>query len=194
MTAAAPADTTETAADAQPTIQLTQVEWQAVLARLTLLEQLPAQLTEAQNQLKALQTETTAATTKCNQQLKEQVHNGIARGNAVKDSCQQQVSALRSTQEVLSQRIRSKSMVVHGFLDTAAVSNTAALERMVKAKFDSVATGASMSHPSRPSHALARQVLATEQCWWNTPAVKPSIRHTHCPGDSGSKVSTLLTN
>lgn len=145
VTAAAPADTAETATGAQPTIQLTQVEWQAVLARLALLEQLPVQLTEAHNQLKALQTEMTAAAARCNQQIKEQVQNGIARENAVKDSCQQQVSALGSTQEVLSQRIRSKNMVVHGFPDTAAVSDTAALECMVKTKFDSVATGASIS-------------------------------------------------
>ena len=70
VTAAAPADTAETAAAAQPTAQPTQVEWQAVLARLTLLEQLPAQLTEAQDQRKALQTEMTAAVARFDRQLK----------------------------------------------------------------------------------------------------------------------------
>ena len=145
VTAAAPADTPETATAAQATVQLTQVEWQAVLARLALLEELPAQLTAAQDQLKALQTEMTATAARIDQQLKEQVQNGIARENAVKDNCQQQVSALGSTQEVSSQRVKSKNMVVHGFPDTAVVSNTAALERMVKAKIDSVATGASIS-------------------------------------------------
>ena len=119
--------------------------WCTVQIRLALLEQLPAQLTAAQDQLKALQTEMTATAARFDQQLKEQVQNGIARENAVKDSCQQQVSALGSTQEVLSQRVRSKNMVVHGFPDTAVVSNAAALERMVKAKIDSVATGASIS-------------------------------------------------
>ena len=60
VTAAAPTDAAETAA---ATVQLTQLGWQADLARLTLLEQLPAQLTEAQNQLKALQAEMTPAST-----------------------------------------------------------------------------------------------------------------------------------
>ena len=145
VTAAAPTDAAETAAAAEPTVQLTQVGWQADLARLTLLDQLPAQLTETQDQLKALQAEMTAAATKFDQQLKEQVQNSIARGDAVKDSCQQQVSALGSTQEVFSQRVWSQNMVVHGFLDTAAASNTAALEHMVKTKIDRVAPGSSIS-------------------------------------------------
>ena len=163
VTAAAPADTAETAAAAQPTVQPTQVEWQAFLARLILLEQFPAQLTEAQDRLKALQTEMTAAVARFDQQLKVQVQNGIARENAVKDSCQQQVSALGSTQ-VLSQRVRNKNMVVQGFPDTAVVSNTAALEHMVKAKIDSVAIGAPISQSSTAVTRMTGQVLATGQC------------------------------
>ncbi|DBA90590.1 TPA: hypothetical protein ACH3X1_003825 [Trebouxia sp. C0004] len=39
-----------------------------------------------------------------------------------------------STVEMLSQRLRARNMVVHGLPDTAAVSNPAALERLVKAR------------------------------------------------------------
>ena len=71
------------------------MEWQAVLARLTLLEQLPAQLTEAQDQLKALQAEMTAVATKFDQQLKEQVQNQ-------EDCSQGQLSATGQCTEVHS--------------------------------------------------------------------------------------------
>ena len=64
----------------------------------------------------------------------------------------------------------------------------------LKSSYPSWSLQVCQSHsPSWPSHALAGQVLATGQCWWNTPAVRPSIGHTHCPGDSDSRVSTLLT-
>ena len=46
FTAAVPTDATGTTSAAQPLVQLTQVEWQAFLARVTVLEELPAQLTE----------------------------------------------------------------------------------------------------------------------------------------------------
>lgn len=152
VTAALPTDTAETAAGASPIAQVTQVDWQAVLARLTALELLPAQLATAHDQLTTLrtqhttlQTQLTTAEASFAQQLKEQLQSSIARETAVKDNCQQQVSALDSTQEVLSQRVRSKNMVVHGFPDTAAVSNSAALERLVKTKIDSVVPGSSIS-------------------------------------------------
>ena len=72
VTAALPTDTAEAAAGASPTVQLTQVEWQAVLARLTALEHLPAQLATAHAQLGTLQTQMTAAKASFAQQLKEQ--------------------------------------------------------------------------------------------------------------------------
>jgi len=53
VAAAVPTDTAGTTPAAQPMAQLTQVEWQAILARLTAVERLQAQLTEAQSQLKA---------------------------------------------------------------------------------------------------------------------------------------------
>ena len=53
FTAAVPTDATGTTSAAQPLVQLTQVEWQAFLARVTVLEELLAQLTEVQSQLKA---------------------------------------------------------------------------------------------------------------------------------------------
>ena len=79
-----------------------------------------------------MQAEMTAAATEFDQQRKEQAQNSIARGKAFKDSCQQQVSALGSSQELLSQRVCSRNMVIHEFKDTAAASNTAALKHMVK--------------------------------------------------------------
>lgn len=79
--AAVPTDAAGATPAAQPLIQLTQVEWQAALARITALEQLQAQPTEAQSQLKA-------AEASFMEKLKEQTQSSIARENAVKDSCQ----------------------------------------------------------------------------------------------------------
>ena len=76
-----PTDAAGATPAAQPLIQLTQVEWQAALARITALEQLQAQPTEAQSQLKA-------AEASFMEKLKEQTQSSIARENAVKDSCQ----------------------------------------------------------------------------------------------------------
>ena len=50
--AAVPTDAAGTTPAAQPLVQLTQVEWQAFLARVTVREQLPI---EVQSQLKAAQ-------------------------------------------------------------------------------------------------------------------------------------------
>jgi len=146
VTAAVPTDTAETTAAAPPTTQPTRVEWQAFLARLTAVEQLQAQLTEAQSQLEA-------AEASFSKKLEEQTQSSIARENAVKDSCQQRISALESTVEMLSQRIRTRNMVVHGLPDTAAVSNTAALERLVKARVDSV-------EPNRGSSPISQSITA----------------------------------
>ena len=99
VTAAAPTDAAGTTPAAQPLVQLTQVVWQAFLARVTVLEQLLAQLTEVQSQLKA-------AEASFRKKLEEQTQSSLARGNAVKDSCQQRIKALDSTAEMLSQRIR----------------------------------------------------------------------------------------
>ncbi len=131
VTAAVPTDSTGTAAAAPPTAQPTQVEWQAVLARLTVVEQLKAQLTGAQSQLEA-------AEASFSKKLEDQTQSSIARENAVKDSCEQRISVLESTVEMLSQRIRTRNLVVHGLPDTAAVSNAADPERLVKARVDSV--------------------------------------------------------
>ena len=72
VTAALPPGTAETAAGAAPTAQITQVDWQAALARLTALEHLPARLPTAHDQLTTLQTQLTAAKASFAQQLKEQ--------------------------------------------------------------------------------------------------------------------------
>ena len=94
VAAAVPTDAAGTAPAAQPLAQLTQVEWQAVLSRLTAVEHFQAQLTEAQSQLKA-------AKASFSRKLEEQTQSSIARENAVKDSCQQQINALDSTMEML---------------------------------------------------------------------------------------------
>jgi len=146
VTAAVPTDAAGTTPAAQPLAQLTQVEWQAILTRLTAVEQLQAQLTEAQSQLKA-------AEASFNRKLEEQTQSSVARENAVKDSCQQRINALDSTVEMLSQRIRARNMVVHGLPDTAAVSNTAALERLVKARVDSFG-------PNRGSSPISQSITA----------------------------------
>ncbi|DBA84175.1 TPA: hypothetical protein ACH3X1_006640 [Trebouxia sp. C0004] len=143
VTAAVP---TDAAGTAQPLVQLTEVKWQAALARIAALEQLPAQLAEAQSQLKA-------AEASFSKKLEEQTQSSLARENAVKDNCQQRINALDSTVEMLSQRIRARNMVVHGLPDTAAVSNPAALERLVKDRVDSVG-------PHRGSSPVSRFITA----------------------------------
>ncbi|DBA87911.1 TPA: hypothetical protein ACH3X1_004899 [Trebouxia sp. C0004] len=85
--------------------------------------------------------------------FEEQTQSSIARENAVKDSCQQRINALDSIVETLSQRIRARNMVVHGLPDTAAVSNPAALERLVKARVDSVG-------PNRGSSPVFQSITA----------------------------------
>ncbi|DBB00768.1 TPA: hypothetical protein ACH3X1_000700 [Trebouxia sp. C0004] len=121
-------------------VQLTEVKWQAALARIAALEQLPAQLAEAQSQLKA-------AEASFSKKLEE---------NAVKDNCQQRINALDSSVEMLSQRIRARNMVVHGLPDTAAVSNPAALERLVKDRVDSVRPHKGSSPVSQSITAVTR--------------------------------------
>jgi len=116
------------------------------LARIATLEQLPAQLAEVQSQLKA-------AETSFNKKLEEQTQSSVAREDAVKDSCQQRISALDSTLEMLNQRIRARNMVVHALTDTAAVSNPAALERLVKDKVDSIG-------PNRGSSTVSQSITA----------------------------------
>ncbi|DBA79761.1 TPA: hypothetical protein ACH3X1_008426 [Trebouxia sp. C0004] len=133
----------------QPKVRSFQVEWRAALARLSVVEQLQSQLTEAQSQLKA-------AEATFGKKFEEQTQSSIARENAVKDSCQQRINALDSIVEALSQRIRARNMVVHGLPDTAAVSNPAALERLVKARVDSVGLNRESSPVSQSITAVTR--------------------------------------
>ena len=87
VTAAVPTDAAGTTPAAQPLFQLTQVEWQATLARVTVLEQLPGQLK--------------AAEASFSKKLEEQTQSSLAREIAVKDTCQQRINALDSTVECL---------------------------------------------------------------------------------------------
>ncbi|DBA85575.1 TPA: hypothetical protein ACH3X2_005665 [Trebouxia sp. C0005] len=146
VTVAVPTDAAGTTPAAQPLVQLTQVEWQAALARISALEQLPTHLTEAQSQQKA-------AEASFMEKLEEQTQSSLARINAVKDNCQQRINAMDSTMEMLSQRVRARNMVVHGLPDIAAVSNPAALERSVKDRVDSVG-------PNRGSSLVSQSIMA----------------------------------
>ncbi|DBA77773.1 TPA: hypothetical protein ACH3X1_009233 [Trebouxia sp. C0004] len=148
VTAAVPTDATGTTLAAQSLVQLTQVEWRAALARLSVVAQLQSQLTEAQSQLKAAE-----ATFGKHLRFEEQIQSSIARENAVKDSCLQRINALDSIVEALSQRIRARNVVVHGLPDTAAVSNPATLERLVKDRVDSVG-------PNRESSPVSQSITA----------------------------------
>ena len=146
---AVPTDAAGTTPVAPALVQLTQVEWQALLARVTVLEQLPGQLKAAEASFSKM--------------LEEQTQSSLARENAVKDTCQQRINALDSTVEMLSQRIGARNMVVHGLPDTAAVSNPAALERFVKDRVDSAGPNRGSSPVSQSitavtciGHALAR--------------------------------------
>ena len=139
VTAAVPTDAAGTTPVAPALVQLTRVKWQALLARVTVLEQLPGQLK--------------AAEASFSKRLEEQTQSSLARENAVKDTCQQRINALDSTVEMLSQRIRVRNMVVHGLPDTAAVSNPAALEHLVKDRVDS-------ARPNRGSSLVSQSITA----------------------------------
>ena len=58
-------------------------------------EQLPAQLTEVQSQLKA-------AEASFSKKLEEQTQSSLARENAVKDSCQQRISGVHGIDPLLT--------------------------------------------------------------------------------------------
>ncbi len=99
-----------------------------------------------------MQAQLTAAEANFDKQLKEQTQSSIARENAVKDACSQQLSTLSSTLEFLNQRVRGKNMVLHGILDSTTTSTPAALERVVKTAFDAAAPGRG---PSPVSQSIA---------------------------------------
>ncbi|DBA74357.1 TPA: hypothetical protein ACH3X1_011130 [Trebouxia sp. C0004] len=143
VTAAVPTDATGTTPAAQSLVQLTQVEWQAALARLSVDEQLQSQLTEAQSQLKA-------AEATFGKKLRSRLRAALP---GRMQSSQQRINALDSIVETLSQRVRARNMVIHGLPETAAVSNPAALERLVKARVDSVG-------PNRESSPVSQSITA----------------------------------
>ncbi len=94
LAAAVPTVAAGTAPAAQPLAQLAQVDWQAMLNRLSAVEHFQAQLTEPQPQLKA-------AKASFSRKLEEKTQSSVAREDAVKDSCQQRINALDSTWEIL---------------------------------------------------------------------------------------------
>ena len=124
---------------AAATVQLSQSDLTALLAKVAFLEQ---QFTQVQSQ------------------LKEQEHSSIARENAIKDAHRQEIAGLESRLDFLDERVRSKNMVIHGIPDTAPLSEPADLERFVKERLDSAVRGrasvpvsqsiTSVSHMGKP--------------------------------------------
>ncbi len=141
VTAGVPTDAVETAAAEDAIIQLPPAEWQALLARVTVLEQAPAQLAAAQSQLTAAHSQLAATEATFDAKLKQQTQDSIAREGTIKDTHRQQMAALEATVEFLNQRVRSKNMVLHGVPDTAAISRPADLEHFVKCRLDDAAPG-----------------------------------------------------
>ena len=125
VTADCPADTTATL-QAMPA-SVPQADSPDLLTRMATLER---QMVNVNTELAA----TKAA-------LKAQERNSMARENAIKDAHRQQVSQLERTLEYLNQRVRHKTMVMHGVPDTANLSKTADLERYVKGRMDEASKG-----------------------------------------------------
>ena len=151
VTAGVPTDAVDTAQVAQATLQVPQSEWQALVARVSVLGQQQQQLTASQSQLAAA---LTAAEASYDKKLQEQTQSSIARENAIKDSYRQQLADLESTVEFLNQRARGKNMVLHGVPDTAAVSKPAELERFVKGRIDDATPGRGPSAVSQSITAV----------------------------------------
>ena len=122
-------------------VQIPQAVWEAVT---TTLEAVTARLG-------ALEQETS----ELKQQLTDSTQNTVARENALKDTHRQELASVRDDVEFLSQRVRSKNIVLHGVPDTASVSKPADLERFVKHTLDEVTPGRTASKPSQSITAVS---------------------------------------
>ena len=133
-----PTDAAATVPAAAATVP--QVELSAMFAKVLALEQkvdaVSSELAVTKGELQQKVDDVSSDLAATKDKLKQQEQNSIARENAIKDTHRQQVAELHSEVEFLSQRIRSKNMVIHGVPDTAALSKPADLERFVKNKFD----------------------------------------------------------
>ncbi|KAL0025963.1 hypothetical protein WJX77_008382 [Trebouxia sp. C0004] len=67
-----------------------------------------------------------------------------------------ELASIRDDVEFLSQRVRSKNIVLHGVPDTASVSKPADLERFVKHTLDEVTPGRTASKPSQSITAVSQ--------------------------------------
>ncbi len=128
FTADLPVNSADTLPTAAATVQVLQAELAAILAKITTLEQTR---TQVQSQLAAAdfsfskmfreeEQDINARESSFGQKFREQEQNSIARKGTIKDACRQQVAALDSTIEFLSQHVRSKNTVMHGVPETAA--------------------------------------------------------------------------
>lgn len=195
VTAGVPTDAIETSPAEDSIIQLPRAEWQALLARVTVLERAPAQLAAAQSQLTAAHSQLAATEATFDAKLQQQTQDSIAREGAIKDTHRQQVAALEATVEFLNRRVRSKNMVLHGVPDTAAISRPADLEHFVKCRLDDAAPGRGPSVVSQSVTAVThigkpgggnRAVLVEYV------SSQAKLRAYALSRESGAKASTLL--
>ena len=132
-TAEVPTDPAPTVAAAPTLVQIPKAVWEALVVDLQAVRQETARLTK---------------------QLADSTCNALARENALKDTHRQELALVKADVEFLSQRIRSKNIVLHGVPDTAAVSKPADLERFVKHKLDGATSSRAASKPSQSITAV----------------------------------------
>ncbi|KAL3158679.1 hypothetical protein ABBQ32_011421 [Trebouxia sp. C0010 RCD-2024] len=154
VTAGVSTDAVDTAPAEDSIIQLPRAEWQALLARVTVLESAPAQLAATQSQLTAAHAQLAATEAAFDAKLRQHTQDSIAREGAIKDAHRHEMATLEATVEFLNQRVRSKNMVLHGVPDTAAISRPADLERFVKCRLDDAAPGRGPSGVSQSVTAV----------------------------------------
>ncbi|KAL3163215.1 hypothetical protein ABBQ32_009617 [Trebouxia sp. C0010 RCD-2024] len=154
VTAGVPTDAVDTAPAEDSIIQLPRAEWQALLARVTVLESAPAQLAATQSQLTAAHAQLAATEAAHDAKVRQHTQDSIAREAAIKDTHRHEMATLEATVEFLNQRVRSKNMVLHGVPDTAAISRPADLERFVKAVLVEYAS----SQAKHKAYALSREL------------------------------------
>ena len=140
VTAEVPTDPATTVPAAPALVQIPKAVWEAVTAGLEAVT----------TRVRAVEQETA----QLRKQLADSTQNTLARENALKDTHRQELASLKDDVEFLSQRVRSKNMVLHGVPDTAAVSKPADLERFVKLKLDGATPNRGGPRPSQSITAV----------------------------------------
>lgn len=141
VTAEVPTDPATTVPAAPALVQVPKAVWEAVTTGLEAVT----------TRLGALERETS----ELKKQLADSTQNTLARENVLRDTHRQELASVKDDVEFLSQRVRSKNMVLHGVPDTASVSKPADLERFVKHTLDEVTPGRTASKPSQSITAVS---------------------------------------